>query len=494
MKKFLIIGAPRSGTTSFSNIINLFPNYNCNIEPDISIHKLLYQKYCSRRVISNEVVNETLKNNLFKRFNINKLINYGEKDVIYGPFIKNINEYKDLLFIFIYRDGRDVVSSLMNWHLHKFGNIYRENLEIENISIKALENLGTNLLLDDYNDLSRFRPDEKKISYLEWQKYSRFEKCIQYWSHLNNTILNNLKNINSSNYRLINYTDPSIEDLYSSFELLGIRYKKSTRKIKTILSKKVNSLEDRDGISNKIFPNWHNWTSKQRDQFDKHAYSVMKKFNLIASKPTRWRPSNYGSFWINKKIDIDFYIWMFNSRSIIHNNFFNWFNLHKKHINSILEYGSGISYIYNDFFKDKKYTAIDISKASIDWCNKNYSNYRHKYICKDFIEYRGSQKNDLVFSSGTIDNVYDIDEFIISMIKNSSKFIYITFYRGWFPDIDEHFYFYNNEHNCFYNNISIKRVKKILHLNGWKLISANPLITNNDEIIYETEIIAQKNI
>ena len=44
-----------------------------------------------------------------------------EKNVTFGPFIDRLATLSDVRFLFVYRDGRDVVTSLINWHDHLFG-------------------------------------------------------------------------------------------------------------------------------------------------------------------------------------------------------------------------------------------------------------------------------------------------------------------------------------------------------------------------------------
>jgi len=69
---------------------------------------------------------------------------------------------------------------------------------------------------------------------------------------------------------------------------------------------------------------------------------------------------------------------------------------------------------------------------------------------------------DLVFSHAVVDHVYDIDMFLTNLIKSCKKYAYINSYRGFFPDINKHEMKWKDDDNCYYNNISIKQVKKLL--------------------------------
>src|SRR5690606_21175283 len=102
-------------------------------------------------------------------------------------------------------------------------------------------------------------------------------------------------------------------------------------------------------------------------------------------------------------------------------------------IQSMADYGCALGIGYFDSFAAKTLYGIDLSQRNIDWCLKNRTNPKHTYLCQDFIESDLPEKVDLVFSQGTIDNSYDIDAFLAAMVRNSKRFIFATFYRGWFP-------------------------------------------------------------
>ena len=72
------------------------------------------------------------------------------------------------------------------------------------------------------------------------------------------------------------------------------------------------------------------------------------------------------------------------------------------------------------------------------------------------------QEYDLVYSHAVVDHVYDIDVFIMNLVKSCKKFAYINAYRGFFPDLQKHEMKWRDDDNCYYNKISIKQIKKLL--------------------------------
>jgi len=101
------------------------------------------------------------------------------------------------------------------------------------------------------------------------------------------------------------------------------------------------------------------------------------------------------------------------------------------------------------------------------------------------------QKADIAFSSGTIENVYDINLFIERLVNCSKKYIYFSSYSGWFHEYENHKYNYVETRGYFNNNISQISIKKKLEELGCKNININPIWTGKDEIPVETEFYAE---
>jgi len=175
--------------------------------------------------------------------------------------------------------------------------------------------------------------------------------------------------------------------------------------------------------------------------------------------------SSYGSKdWA--KANYKWYEEIHDSNNILHENFIEYFNQIKSNIQSVLEVGCGTGIYpirHKDIFQKLNYTGIDFSETNIEYCKNNS---KFNFINGDFIKMDTKVQFDLVFSHAVVDHVYDIDTFLINLIKSCKKYAYINSYRGFFPDINKHEMKWRDEDNCYYNNISIKQVKKVLLDNG----------------------------
>ena len=106
-----------------------------------------------------------------------------------------------------------------------------------------------------------------------------------------------------------------------------------------------------------------------------------------------------------------------------------------------------------------QYTGTDISETAIAFCKSKSS---FTFICTDFLKNNFNKKYDPVFSHALIDHVYDVDLFFVKIMDASNRFVYITAYRGYFPDLERHVMRRNNLEGSYYNDISIKQMSKKL--------------------------------
>ena len=140
----------------------------------------------------------------------------------------------------------------------------------------------------------------------------------------------------------------------------------------------------------------------------------------------------------------------------MHDNFKEF--IHENSPSTILEVGCGAGYYpinLKELFVGKEYVGIDISETAIEFCK---SRSPFNFICTDFLKKNIDRKFDLIFSHALIDHVYDIDLFIEKIIKSSNRFVYVTAYRGYFPDLEKHVMRRNNLEGTYYNDVSIKQM------------------------------------
>ncbi len=489
-KCFFILSCARSGSTSLARILDEAENGVCVVEPEPNLNLETREMMEGRLSDPRGFLEATVVKRVEENLSDTRI--YGEKNVTYGPFVSYLYEMLNCKFIFLKRDGRDVVRSLMDWHELMFGDIYRECKDPGNLSPRAISAAAKLPVHLDTSDYSRPRPLPGTAFYDEWEGLSREEMCAYYWSYINDLYLDQLEKIPQEAWTEIDYTSTGTDDIFRVSEFLGLKGLPRDR-IRRMLGKKINSLKERTG-EEATYPDWKNWDGGLRRRFDRIASMTMRRLGYYRADGSDWRPRGYGSFWDQQNSDLEWYMWMYNSRREMHADFVEW--VHKmegqgEFFESIADFGCGLGVGYCDDFADKHYVGIDLSPRNIAWCQKNRKNPKHRYLNIDFISEPLNEAFDLVFSSGTIDNSYDVDQFLKAMVRTSRRWIYLTCYRGWFPDLDEHRYQWNEEHGCFYNDLCPRRLRQTLESFGCQSIVVEPMETKREDIPYETRVIAQ---
>lgn len=487
MNSFFILSCARGGSTSLAKILDTSTNSVCQSEPMPNL--CIETRLAMEGKLSVEEIDKILEESVIARSRefLEKYEVYGEKNVTYAPFITKMYEKSGCKFIFLKRDGRDVVTSMMNWHEHKFGDFYKEANSKGNPSNDALVAAKELLAYQDTSDFSRPRPLKDDPLYYEWANLSRFEMCSYYWAYINDLYLQELSKIPKDAYIELDYTSIRSEDIMRISTFLGLKGL-DKHNVQQMLVQKINSLEDR-GHSSGTFLKWTEWDSSLREKFDRFAENTMYKLGYYSHEKTKWKPKTFGMYWEQQKgADNDWFIWMYESRKYAHDDLIAFVNEHNE-IESIADFGCGTAVGYADAFQNKHFVGVDISESNIEWCRKNRDNPNHRYICQDFIQMPLLEKVDLVFSSGTIDNSYDVKDYLKSMIASSKKYISFTLYRGWFPSLEVIRYHYNSD-GYFYNDIGMHVIKKYLQELGCSEITISPLVTGKDDIIYETKVVA----
>lgn len=271
---YFVVSCARSGSTSLARILDTAINGRCLMEPvpnlNVESRDLMDGRLGNPREIVEEQVlpriGEVLKQGLI----------YGEKNVTLAPFIPYLYEMLQCKFVFLIRDGRDVATSLMNWHNEAFGSIYRECKEessLSDIARAAVSNLPLEL---DTSDYARPRPAPSDPFYQEWPDLTRFEMVTWYWAHSNRLIARGLEAIPREDWIMVNYTGVQVEDIESLFNFLGLEGFDEPR-ISDILGTKINSVEERFKIPAR-FPNWRQWNADRTRRFDRIASEAMDFF------------------------------------------------------------------------------------------------------------------------------------------------------------------------------------------------------------------------
>lgn len=490
---FLIVSCARSGSTSLARILDTAANGRCVSEPSPNLNRETRLMMEGKLADPEHVIDQTVVERVRRK--LREAEAYGEKNVTYGPFIPLLHERLGCKFVFVIRDGRDVVRSLVNWHEAKFGSVYRECMDPGKLTTEATVAASELPVHLDTSDYARPRPAPGESLYDKWEALTRAEMCAYYWSRVNCLYLEQLEKLPNDAWMVIDYTTPTVEKVLEVGGFCGLRGLHRSM-IEELLQRRINSLEDR-GAEKGTYPSWREWDGGARRRFDAIADQTMRRLGFYPEKGGEWRPLEYGQVWRDQGGKEEWYQWMHAGRKRMHEHFLSWVGDMERsgvHFASVADIGCGIGVGYAEAFADKRYIGVDVSPRNMGWCQANRRNPRHIYLCRDLITTPLPERVDLVFSSGTIDNAYDIDAFLGAMVENSRLWIYATFYRGWFPDLEEHRYHWSEEHKCFYNNASPLRLRDRLKQLGCRDIRVCPLptgIESDSQSAYETLIVAR---
>lgn len=490
---FFVVGCGRSGTTSLCRVLDSASNTECLLEPSPNLNRESRDMMEGRYERPFQLIAETVLQRA--AVVLDKGLIYGEKNVTLGPFIPHLQKISNCRFVYVHRDGRDVVRSLLDWHNRMFGTIYRECKEVGDLSDRAKSAQASLPIELDSSDYSRPRPGPDDIWYDHWENFSRLEMCAWYWSRINALYLDKLEALPENKWISINYTSPDIADLLRVAEFLELEGL-SPENIKLQLGKRINSLKDRIDEGNN-FPRWPDWAPIDRIRFENIAARTMQRLGHYHEEYVRYCPPNYGEWWKQNEGGLEWYTWMYDSRLAAHNDFQNFvkhLDQTGRKVESLLDVGCGLAVGYADVYSDRRYVGMDLSGKEAEWCRQNRSNTKHAYITGDIIVSTPDEKFDVVFSHGTIDNSYDMDAMLKAMVACSNGWIYLTAYRGWFPELPEHRYSWDEGTTCFYNDISVAAVHRTLESLGCVEITVSPLdmgIREGNPIRYETRIVAR---
>ena len=265
---FFIIGAPRSGTTAITRILSMAENAEVHVEqpPKMCIEsRELYKGSAlnpEEYLITNKepVIRQTLDKGLI----------YGDKNPNSLLFIPFMNKLWNPKYIFMIRDGREVVRSAMDYHKYLGGGIF--NMK-EDDPVSDLVSPEQN-----YWDYSRFRPNAGTPLHDKWQKLSRFEKYCWYWNEYNTILLKTISQLTTSTYMIVDISklnDLTCEKIYTFLGLTG--YKAGN--ISSMISSRINSIEEKSGKAYS-FPHWQNWSTLETEIFNLYCGETMKELGF----------------------------------------------------------------------------------------------------------------------------------------------------------------------------------------------------------------------
>ena len=289
---YFIISCARSGSTSLNQILSKATNGLCVSEPSPDLNREC-RDFMDGRLSEDPVA--VLERTVFPRVQaaLGTTACYGEKHVTYGPFLRPMQQRLNCKFIFIQRDGRDVVRSLIDWHNLRFGSIYREAFDTGSESPTALAAASNLLAHNDTSDYARPRPKRGDPLFDEWERLTRFEMCAYYWSRINNLYLDELGQLPADCWITIDYKKPTATDVLRVADFIGLEGL-STEVVAGMLDDRINSVGTRAQQEAAMkpataepvrtgFPNWKSWSPELTAKFNHLAGPTMRRLGYATS-------------------------------------------------------------------------------------------------------------------------------------------------------------------------------------------------------------------
>jgi hypothetical protein len=187
---------------------------------------------------------------------------YGDKNPNYVFFIEELYRIFNCKFIFVHRDGRDVVRSTMNFDRLREAHYVRYE-DDRTSSITQPD--------DTLWDYARLRPLPGNDSYEHWRTFSKFEKFSWLWANFNALLLKKSNSIPQENFRFVNISAVSrqtIADLFTFLHLKGF----DKERVEHLLTAKINTIVT---THDEAFPCWEKWALRDKEKFEKHAHDMM---------------------------------------------------------------------------------------------------------------------------------------------------------------------------------------------------------------------------
>jgi len=272
---FFIISSVRSGSTAITQICNTASNCWCGMETHQNAKSVIWHLK-NNPSYSPE---EWIRGNIGAERQKTKKPIYGQKDPVFGPLIPYLHEAFDCKFVYLIRDGREVVTSMLNWNQNTTGYLYRECREPVELSEAALE-FSRKIEKAPFiylSDLVRPRPEPDEPIAEVWRYLSRLEMYAWYWKRSNEIIQENLAKIPAKKAFWINLSNgTSVDQVNDMIKWIGLE---NVGNVRPMLESRINSSEER-GFGKGTYPHWSEWSDSDKDKFDRIAGDMMKRLEI----------------------------------------------------------------------------------------------------------------------------------------------------------------------------------------------------------------------
>lgn len=263
MKPIFITGCPRSGTTAVSTILDTASNasISCEGDPRMCVASRLHYegvlphpKQYLEAAIGPKVEEAASRG-----------MGFGDKNQNYLFFIKELHEIFGCKFVFVVRDGRHAVTSMLTGD-RLYGRAYHRYEDRVDSTLTEPEH--------DFWDFARLRPKEGEPLYDQWRTLPLFDKLCWYWSNTNEKLLGAASLLPEGSYEFLRIDRFEKQEYAALFDRLSLEsYDEAL--VDQLQGSRINSRELPEGVER--HPGYDEWGADMQARFMELAGSTMNK-------------------------------------------------------------------------------------------------------------------------------------------------------------------------------------------------------------------------
>ena len=484
-----VVGPGRSGTTAIIEALGLSAEAWCLSEPTPNLNEESRWKH--EGFLPNPHVSLARDVGPRLAMGLSRAGTYIEKQISLVPFMRELHAMYGARFIVPFRDGREVVASLMNWHHNRYPIIYRETPHDFALSAFAA---GIEAQVaargSDPFDYSLPRPTQGDPYRADWPYFSRFEMCCWYWNAIYDRILAEAAALPPEAVLFCDARRITADTVAKLYEFCGLGDFDGAA-VAALLETRVNALAGFEAAP-PPFPKPEAWSDWQGTRYFDLCWQTHRRLGL-AAEAARPPPPAFGRFWEEKGPDAAWYDELVAYRPRSHAAFETWLASARGRLglNSALEIGVGLSPHYREgAFRDVPFIGIDLIPEVVARLQP-LARPHHRFLAADVTrsvpEGCGS---DLVFSHASIDNVPDPDAFLEGAARLAKRAIFVSTYRGYFPELRAHRIATDLQTGVAFNDLSPWPLAAKLKELGFATVAVVPYATGREDIATETALIA----
>ena len=257
---FFIIGCNASGTTAVVRILDLAPNATVYVEQPPKLCIEARHLHLGRLEDPEAVLREKAGTWPHDVMQNGKRV-YGDKNPNYLLFIPYLRKLWAARFIFVIRDGREVVRSILSGRALARGGFFSMKEDDPASSVASAD--------EDWWDYSRLRPRPGEQLHERWRDLSRFEKTCWYWAEFNRILIEKAQALPCEAYRIVHIDRNPVSAFERGYRFLGLAGFDAAS-VRRMISRRINSTKEKYDIAHD-FPHYREWSAEQRSIFEKHA-------------------------------------------------------------------------------------------------------------------------------------------------------------------------------------------------------------------------------